>query len=408
MTTATAPRSLFATEHPSTILFPTVYRGPASTPKRQRPCTPDSTLRDVWERILKPWLITEGTAVSTLSLYQGDLCEWERITSAADFGSGGFGEQGPRVCDISRELLAEVRERLKARSKSVNTANRKMRSINVILGRASRRGPGNPEGEDLSDEWLHLRQYPKTTARKRIASVQQIGDWYTQASGATWPVGDPIPAPLWWRTLLVLYSTYGFRTCDVLKLDWTNVYWSPDCPMTDVVVRNSYGWLMLVPTKTQRKKPDPLVLAMTKQVQAHLLACWMACDKPKSGFIFRCPVGRKTVRSRADGRASWRTIQEDLHDERKWQQRRAGITEPYEFRDLRKMCSTWLGRVGDVGPELRRLVLGHASRDVNDNSYYVGIELIRSNLHRVVLPPQFDQIFRSPDALQQRLMFQAD
>jgi hypothetical protein len=318
---------------PSTVPFPTVHHA-ATVAKRRRSCTPESTLRDVWDRVLNPWLISEGTAVSTMQGYQMDLCRWEEETAAL----GQFGPNGPRICEISRELLSQVRERLKARCKSVNTANRMIRSINVILHRASPAGPRNSEGECLSEEWLHLRPWPKTSSRKRIAHAQQIGDWYLRAEGAQWPVGASVPAPLWWRTLLVLCCTYGFRTRDNLDLDWTHVYWSPDCPSTEIALRSPFGWLMMTPRKTLRKKPAPLVLPMTRIVQAHLHDCWEAAGRPRAGRILRTPVGRKTSRTRADGQASHRTVQDYLHAERCWQQRRAGISEPFTFQDLRKTC----------------------------------------------------------------------
>lgn len=402
----TDARTLFRAEAPATLLFPTVYRGP-SAPKRKRPCTADSTLRDVWERVLRPWLESEGTAASTLSGYQMDLCRWEEVTSASDFGGGAFGGragvpllQGPRIAEISREMLSEVRERLKSRCKSVNTANRMIRSINVILHRASPAGPRNSEGEGLSDEWLHLRPWPKTPGRKRIAQSQQVGDWYARAEGAQWPVGASVPAPLWWRTLIVLCCTYGFRTRDNLDLDWAQVYWSPECPDSDVSVRSPFGWLMLTPRKTKRKKPTPLVLPLTKIAHAHLRACWEASDRPRAGRVLRCPIGRRTKRSSADGQASHRTVQDRLHQERCWQQRRAGITEPYTFQDLRKTCSTWLGR---IDRELRRLVLGHASRDVNDEYYFAGVQTIREKLPMVPMPSAFETIFHKEGPRQQTL-----
>ena len=108
--------------------------------------------------------------------------------------------------------------------------------------------------------------------------------------------------------------------------------------------------------------------------------------------MLRCPIGRKTVRSRSDGQASLRTVQDRLHDERSWQQRRAGIDEPYTFQDLRKTCSTWLGR---VDRELRRLVLGHASRDVNDEYYFSGVATIKEKLPLVPMPSAFEAIFHA-------------
>lgn len=402
MTLVTARRSLFAEEPPSTILFPVAFRGP-QTPVRKRPCTSESTLRDVWDRVLKPWLIEEGTAATTIAGYQMDLCRWEEITSAVDFGDGSFGPQGPPIYSITRELLKEVRERITARCKSPYTANRMMRSINTVLHRASPSGPRNSEGEGLADEWLHLRMLPTSRSRKRIATTQQISQWYQRAEGATWPVNLATPAPLWWRTLLVIFCTYGPRTTDLLTLDWLNVFWEQQCPHDDINLRNGYGWLIFTPGKTRRKKPEPLILPLTKHAHAHLHACWVAADKPRSGLIFKCPIVRKTKRTTPGGQASPRTVQERLHEERCLQQRRAGLTPPFTFKELRKTANTWLR---NVDQELGPLVLGHASRDVNDRYYYEGVKKIRDCLPSIPMPTAFDQIFLSPDAPHQRLMFQ--
>lgn len=385
---------------PSTILFPSVYKGPSPS-KRRRPCTADSTLREVWERIHRPWLVAEGTAASTLSHYEMDLRRWEEVTSSPDFALGLFGPEGPPICEITRELLAEVRERLKARCQSINTANRMIRSINVILHRSSPAGPGNPNGEGLADEWLHLRPFPKTAARKRTATPAEIGEWYLRTEIATWPNRADIPAPLWWRSLLVLACTYGLRTRDLLDLRWEQVYWSEQCPDPDAAIRSPFGWLMLVPRKTQRKKPAPLILPQTRHVHAHLLTCWELAQKPTSGRVLKCPVGRRTRRTHSDGQASWNTVAAQLHAERARQQRRAGIVEPYTFQHLRKTAATWLGR---VDRELRRLVLGHAARDVSDEYYFSGVGTMRDKLPLVPMPPAFDRIF-SERGEAQRMLF---
>jgi integrase len=94
-------------------------------------------------------------------------------------------------------------------------------------------------------------------------------------------------------------------------------------------------------------------------------------------------------------------VQDYLHAERCWQQRRAGISEPFTFQDLRKTCSTWLGR---VDRELRRLVLGHASRDVNDEYYFSGIGTVRDKLPLVPMPQAFNLIFAEKGD-RQRLLF---
>jgi integrase len=402
MLVTTAPRTLFADDDgPSTILFPSVYRGPAA-PTRKRSCSPDSTLRDVWDRVLKPWLIEEGREPETIDGYAMDLRRWERETSSLDFGGGCFGACGPPVSQITRELLKEFRERVKAISVSAGTANRIFRSINVILHRASPAGRGNAEGEGLSDEWLNLKLLPAARPTKRTASLQQIGDWYARTEGATWPVDLHVASPLWWKTLLVLLCHYGFRTGDFLKLDWSHVFWSSDCPQSDSSVRNNHGWIMFTPSKTAKKKPTPLVLPMTRVVRAHLQACWELCGSPRTGRIFRCPVLRRTKKTAKGGDACQRTAEEHLHEERALQQRRAGIVEPFTFQDLRKTCATWLGR---VDRELRRLVLGHASRDVSDTYYFDGIATIRDKLPQVPMPEAFNRIFLSPDAPQQRELF---
>lgn len=416
------PTTLFveADEMPATVLFPTVYRGPKQT-IRKRPCTQDSTLRDVWERLVKPAMLQNGSAQSTINGYATDLKRWEEVTSSPSFGDGSFGEQGPTLRDINRDLLNEFRERLKNRPRraahrqnvestreespvSINTTNRIIRSLNVLLHRASPDVPGNPAGEGITDEYLNIRQFPRSRSAKRVASTEEVGAWYKWTHEAAWPSGQPVPAPLWWRTLIVLISHYGFRTRDNFDLKWEDIFWEAQCPNEDAPWKCVHGWIRMTPRKTARKKPDPLVLPMTTVVRAHLMSCWEASGKPQTGRVLKCPVKRKTARTLPDGQASNRTTQDHLQAERRRQQRRAGIERPYTFNQLRKTCNTWLRR---IDRELGRLVLGHASRDVNDEYYYVGIGTIVEKLPLVPMPSAFSAIFRDRGDRQRRL-FECD
>lgn len=239
---------------------------PGMDPREPIPTFP--RLRDWWQHTYRPRLVASGRSKDRINEIRQAIdrfCWWvnseHRITN-------------PVLNDVTPRRLAEFRLAMQTqpmpdnrgvlRPISARSANKTLGAIEQIVNAAA-------ETEDLS-----------AVRVKKIAALPQvdrlvipddaIARIFAACDGATWPArsadGLPVaPAPVVWRLIVVMLANYGMRTQDLVAyeshlhpLTWGNVSDAAESPHHDGQMRSEGGWLVYVPDKTARAKPDPLVL----------------------------------------------------------------------------------------------------------------------------------------------------
>ena len=315
-----------------------------------------STMRlgEAFREFLQPAIAGKCSA-SHISRFGTAIKHWERVTD------------DPPVAAIDDLCLQEFVDRLLAwhriRGYRGNENVRKILSyVTAILRACCRRGERNRRGriggKHLIED-LPLADPPANDRRKkRIADAEEVSKAYEACEVAIWPRSRR--RTLWdnpvalWRLLFVLDFYYGPRTEDLLGLCWEDVRWEAECPAAEISrLEWPFGWLVYLPAKTRRHKPQALHLPLTECARLHLDA--LRPGLAPTGPIFAFPVNKR-----------------DLHGTRKNIWREAGIETPYTFQELRKTCSVnW----SDHWPRLGEHVTGHAARGVN--AIYYDAELRR-------------------------------
>lgn len=307
-------------------------------------------LRGCYEKFLLPSLEARE---NTLRAYQTALNHWERITP------------DPAVEAIDDELCQKFLRRL-GELTSTENSSKVWTAIRPILRRIGPRETGNPAGLGIIRFVPYARTKKRRAAEKRILSLDELDRLWRACNVVQWPVGLRIPAPLWWRTALVVDSNYGMRTGDLVKqrphhvgLRWDAVRSEPRCPYHFVQEVNAEGWIVYCPEKTSEFKPEPLHLPMLDVVARHLEEISAYRRHLGESLILPAPTHPKALR-RELSRIS----------------KAAGIDPPVNFKHLRTTANY---RWDSVELGLGSLVLGHAARSVNAKHYAVSVgHLVRA------------------------------
>lgn len=306
-----------------------------------------------------------------------------------------FGSAEPTHAQIEVEHLAAFQEWLIARRYAPTTINKVCQYASQIIQF------GN--GRSISIDRLDCDYAPP-----RTASLEELSAIYRACSAAVWPKHPLIPAPLWWRTLLVLAFTYGPRLGDLAPIDcdspglaWSGIRFEADCPDQRMKDRSEHGWLVFTPLKTRRRKPAPLILPLSSAARRHLEALprvggrVLACRKNPRSFrrelraiqilaLFRA-AGHSAMRTsngrfRIDGRSL--ILREALRSLNDMHQR------PYTIQDIRKTSDTYWFR---ACPGIQEHVLGHAPRGVNARHYVNPIPVLVKAIGLLEQPEAFSE-----------------
>jgi hypothetical protein len=231
--------------------------------------------------------------------------------------------------------------------------------------------------------------------------MNQLGPWYEACRVATWPPSNGLPAPLWWRCVLVLCFTYGFRTTDVVQLnnsdaasrrkrsrpqgmDWSAIRDQAECPLGFVPYLNADGWIYLRPGKTETHKAE-LALPLTAAVRRHLdaLPRPRCLDGEQRRLILPSPVcgAMFTEQNMKIQQAAGFQLKTD----------RRGRRQAMTPQMLRRSCRSYWGR---ISPEVATYVGGWSPRNVDDKHYLQPLAALLEEEHGERLIDRF----RYPEA----------
>ena len=156
----------------------------------------------------------------------------------------------------------------------------------------------------------------------------------------------PYSPAVGWRALLVMLVTYGMRTedaaaytADASPLRWRDIRMQAANPHPAGKLSNRWGWLVFTPTKTQTKKPEPLVLPLTPLVRWHLDQLDPDGTACPDDFVFDWPMTAGTAKTSRYGYYPQfsRIFSEAGVAARDW----SGDAVEYKPNHLRKTCVTW-------------------------------------------------------------------
>lgn len=186
-------------------------------------------------------------------------------------------------------------------------------------------------------------------------------------AAAEWPDVLGMSAADWWRAAIVLWVLYGMRTQDLVSyeedkrgLTWGCVRYDPQTPATAGRARFASGWLRYVPQKTERKKPEPIILPL-HPVARRWLDQIRTPTAGESDAVFPWP------RHQTAFYAAWRAIVRRAREE-------SGVKtfDVLMPRHFRKTCSTWHKEIATLNgrqDEIADHVTGHAKRTISEKHY---------------------------------------
>lgn len=350
---STASTALSRAEGPATLPIPGLY---AEQPDAAR------SLRFNHEKHLAPDL--RYCSGSHRGKFDTVLDHWETC----------FAPDNPPVAVIDDNHLSRFqRWQIEVQEFSPRTANNYVKYVGQILNKLCPRDYRNRGGKGILAQLPYVPMLPVPRVKKRIARFDDLDRFYRECRQATWPQNHGFPAPLWWRTLLVLVFTYALRASDLIPnktkqggLRWSSVIWEPECPIAEFDLVSPHGWLVFTPQKTRRIK-DELVLPLSETAARHLRH--LRDIAPGRDLILPCPTHY----------AFWKNENARL-------QRLAGIEQPYTLQEQRKTAVTYWSRIDS---ELASHVAGHAPRGVTQEHYSNALFVLVKRIEELELPDAY-------------------
>lgn len=342
------------------------------------------TAWDVFEDYLLPELEANGRRRSTISNVKRAVRR--------------FGEWWSTVCDeplpvgvIRRRHMEQFREWLGTRGVNVPTQNEACGVLRQLLRCAERH-------EIIERAPRIERIHHNSTAPKLYFSFDDIERLWGVLDRAHWPRRDSRQEPLhyspetFWRVALVLYSIYGFRTQELVRLEagyralsWGDVYEEALTPNPAGRMECEHGWLRFVPQKQERLKPEPVTNPLTQHTRAAIEAVRPDKIDPDQ------PVLDVSLSSVAFYHEWHRLV--ELSGVRP----RAGSgVRRYLIKHLRKTATTWLNA---HQPGLGAHVVGHAAdrsgqevSKISERHYANNEEAVCGGLASFVPPACYEEI----------------
>jgi len=227
------------------------------------------TVLDIHDRYLVPELRANTRRPSTVCNVARSVGRWEEWWKSLS------SERLP-IAVIRRKHMQCFREWLSANGHSAAGQNEACRTVRQVLLCAVRH-------EILAHAPAIESVDHRGVAPKVFQSDEQINDLWEACDAAEWPRFDanhkrlPYSPATAWRVAILLYRTYGFRTQELIRheanfraLQWSSLFRPGLTPNPVGRCECEHGWISYVPQKQERKKPDPLVVPITKHVRAAL------------------------------------------------------------------------------------------------------------------------------------------
>lgn len=239
----------------------------------QRPKKKRRSLRFVYDRYVKPAMLTGGTTPKHMADVERHLSNWEAFW--AKYAESTDARQRithPLLPGTTREHLEIWRRHLLSTGLSVRTVNKYLGSIRTVMVHA--------EKHSVMRSRPKLEQLPQRKAvndRKLYLRNEQYDALMLSAARLRWPSEKilGLPTGTWWQCALILYRTYGFRVQELLAyergkkpLTWANIWLEAETPNPMSEEVNELGWLYYTPPKTARFKSEPIYLPLTRYTRA--------------------------------------------------------------------------------------------------------------------------------------------
>lgn len=153
-----------------------------------------------------------GCRPRTLEEYRTTMDKWARFSN------------DPPLDEIDALMLGRFKAWLLDREQLARaTVNKHLRHVHAVLGKAGPPGPGNRDaaGVIASSPWTKpLKEFARLP---RVVGGEVLGAIYQASRFAHYPQAPPVEAAAWWRALLVVAYTTGFRRQALLALQWPQV-----------------------------------------------------------------------------------------------------------------------------------------------------------------------------------------
>ena len=307
------------------------------------------TLDEVFRSEIKPRLESRRRAASTIRDYERSVRTWSEF----------WGDHGgsPHLDQLTEDHLDQFSEFL-AESLTGRTVNKHMGYVQAIIDQCGPRRSGNTgigRRLGLLDSVPRYIRVDESPARRgRVATLAEVEAILAHCDAASLP---RYQSALKWSAAIRLLFWAGIRRCDLFQ-NLRRSHWikSSRCPVAEVSIEWTWGWLAFTPQKTARRKPEPLVIPLPRALAFELEAIRYPAgqvDPPLLGFA-NCS---------RDWAANFERIQ-----------RAAGIATPFTFQDGRKSANVHWQQL--VSPGTGSLFLGHSARGVNARHYSEDVVLM--------------------------------
>lgn len=381
---------------PTLRLFHPSSEAPIRPPSHHPPNPPRRlkkrrSLRFVYERYVKPAMLTEGVTAKHIADVERHLRSWE--TFWVSYKASTPKKQRityPLLPGIKREHLEIWRRHLLSTSLANRTVNKYLGTIRTLLV--------NAENHTVLKSRPRLERLPerkKFNDRKLYFRDQQFDALMLSAASLRWPSPTTIgmPTGTWWQCALVLYRSYGFRVQELLAyergkqpLTWENICLDAETPNPMSEETNEFGWLFYTPPKTKRFKAEPIYLPLTRYTRAAIDRLAAVPHGP-TDQLFRMPRAQQSFFR------AWY----ELLDLAKVKPKIPGVQFcPYHFR---KTCATHLSRhKNGLATAVCRWGSsrdhdGEGSREAQvAMDHYICDDMLLRELHTAPWPSSFEQI----------------
>ncbi|NQT15957.1 MAG: tyrosine-type recombinase/integrase [Planctomycetes bacterium] len=167
-------------------------------------------LRTWYETVYAPTFLV-GARPATFLEYRSTLSRWEQLT------------KDPGLEEIDTMVLAAFQEGLLSMPRSRATVNKHLRQVEAVLGKAGPPGPRNRDALGVIHRAPWVKPLKEFRRLPRAIDVDQVAALYNACRFATQPAGLGFEPPDWWRALVVLAFTTGFRRGSLLSLPWKSI-----------------------------------------------------------------------------------------------------------------------------------------------------------------------------------------
>lgn len=328
-------------------------------------------IAEIWAEMGRPAARDKGCTTKHLRETELHIERWMGYWQTS-------GEKEPAIGKLRRAHMEQWRRSLLSGNLSARSINKHLSTIRKILVVAEKHEviPSRPRLEQLPE--VESKCKPKLFFRDH-----QIDALFAAADELQWPrIG--IPPGDFWRSALILFRSYGFRTQELLAYEthkqpirWSNVTFSPESPNPASDCQNALGWLFYVPPKTRRLKPTPIYLPLTRYTR-HALDVLAQTKRSEDGFVCCNPRHQERLFETWYGwmaAAQVRPKDENLK------------FVPY---CLRKTAATYLNRhLPGLASAVCRWGPGSEAKVATD--HYVSDELVLEELPKVPVPASFDR-----------------